>query len=153
MLMEWITPDLITSTLAVATFYVCIYLIVLMWHQQINASNIAGIETLVFFLALDMAIATGRADLSSFLGQTIQLHNKRMIFGAVCIGTLLTVLTSSLLQAAAARLENTAALGDQHAPHQWAYIPSSASVRRVAAWSVRASVGMLHTILLVGFAA
>jgi len=150
MMLDWITADIVTSTLALAGFYLFLYMIVMMWHGQLRAGHIVGVETLVFFLALDMAIATGRTDLSCFLGHwAVQLHNKRMIFAAIGVGTLLAILASSLLQAHAAQLEDAANASQESASRVW---PTSANLARLAAWAIRAAIATCHTILLVGFA-
>jgi hypothetical protein len=150
-----ISSDLVVSTLAVAAFYLFIYLILLLWHKQLELKQVVGVETLVFFLAFDMAIATGRADLSCFLGSLIvQLHNKQMIFAALSVGTLLVVLASSVLQARAWTLARSLEeRGVSEAAVQPSrFIPSPVGVLRLAAWAIRATVGTMHTIVLVGFA-
>ena len=67
MIFDRVTNDLIASTLTIAAFYLFVYLIVLMYHRQLHEGHIVGVETLVFFLALDMALATGRVELSCFI--------------------------------------------------------------------------------------
>jgi hypothetical protein len=149
MLQDWINPDFVTSTLAVAGFYVFLYGIIALWHEQLEVKSIVGVETLVFFLALDMAIATGRANLSCFLHPwPIEAPAKQMIFAATAVGTLLALLTSSLFQARAAQLER----GHwQAAARSWMW-PNASNLRRLVAWSIRAAIATCHTILLIGFA-
>jgi hypothetical protein len=154
--------QLVVSTTIVASLYCVIYLFLRTWHRKIGLRQAQGLESLVFFLALDTSIATGRVTLSCFIPDLISSPALRqLVFAVIAFFTLFGAILSSQLQAAALRAATVPSGTTPAAMLQRIYAGIQTWMRRTArpavlrafAWSVRAFFGTLHTILLVGIPA
>lgn len=151
--------QLLVSASIVAGLYCVIYSILRTWHAKIGLHQAQGLESLVFFLALDISVATGRVNLSCFVPDLIATPSYRQLFFAViALFTLFGAIISSQLQAAGQRHSivpppsSTAGVlrRTYEALVSWVHHRLRPAVMRSLAWSVRAFFGTLHTILLIG---
>jgi hypothetical protein len=155
--------QLLVSTAIVASLYCVIYLFLKTWHRKIGLRQAQGLESLLFFLALDTSIATGRVALSCFIPDLISSPALRqLVFAVIAFFTLFGAIVSSQLQAAALRPaiapnNGTASAGVLQRIYAgmqaWMQRTARPAVLRAFAWSVRAFFGTLHTVLFVGIPA